>query len=48
VQVAYEQPLEAGLSEERRLFARAFASADAREGMDAFVARRAPSWSNDE
>jgi enoyl-CoA hydratase len=44
VQTAYEQPLEAGLSEERRLFALAFASDDAREGMDAFVARRAPSW----
>ena len=45
---AYEQPLEAGLGEERRLFALAFASADAREGMDAFVARRAPSWSHDD
>jgi len=44
VRAAYEQPLEAGLSEERRLFALAFASDDAREGMDAFVARRAPSW----
>ncbi len=48
VQLAYEQPLEAGLGEERRLFAQAFASADAREGMDAFVERRAPSWSHDE
>ena len=45
VQQAFEQPLEAGLREERRLFALAFASDDAREGMDAFVARRAPSWS---
>ena len=32
-------PLEAGLREERRLFALAFASDDAREGMDAFVAQ---------
>ena len=45
VDVAFEQPLETGLREERRLFALAFASDDAREGMDAFVARRAPSWS---
>ena len=45
VQQAFEQPLDAGLREERRLFALAFASDEAREGMDAFVARRAPSWS---
>jgi enoyl-CoA hydratase len=47
VQAAFEQPLERGLREERRLFALAFASADAREGMDAFVARRTPNWSNE-
>ncbi len=46
VQLAFETPLEAGLREERRLFALAFASDDAREGMDAFVARRTPNWSN--
>ena len=45
VQLAFEQPLETGLREERRLFALAFASDEAREGMDAFVERRAPSWS---
>jgi enoyl-CoA hydratase len=46
VQLAFEVPLAEGLSEERRLFAEAFASADAREGMDAFVERRAPVWSH--
>jgi enoyl-CoA hydratase len=46
VQAAFETPLEAGLAEERRLFALAFASEDAREGMDAFVERRAPVWSH--
>jgi enoyl-CoA hydratase/carnithine racemase len=46
VQLAFEAPLEEGLGEERRLFALAFASDDAREGMDAFVARRAPVWSH--
>ena len=46
VQLAFETPLEAGLGEERRLFALAFASDDAREGMDAFVERRAPVWSH--
>jgi enoyl-CoA hydratase/carnithine racemase len=46
VQVAFETPLETGLAEERRLFAEAFASADASEGMDAFVARRKPVWSH--
>jgi enoyl-CoA hydratase len=46
VHLAFESPLETGLHEERRLFALAFASDDAREGMDAFVARRAPRWSH--
>lgn len=46
VQVAFESPLETGLGEERRLFALAFASDDAREGMDAFVDRRTPRWSH--
>ena len=44
VQLAFEAPLRTGLGEERRLFALAFATDDAREGMDAFVARRAPVW----
>jgi enoyl-CoA hydratase len=46
VQLAFESPLESGLGEERRLFALAFASDDAREGMDAFIERRAPVWSH--
>jgi enoyl-CoA hydratase len=46
VQRAFETPLESGLADERRLFALAFASDDAREGMDAFVERRAPVWSH--
>ena len=46
VQLAFETPLESGLADERRLFALAFASDDAREGMDAFVERREPVWSH--
>jgi enoyl-CoA hydratase len=46
VRAAFETPLETGLGEERRLFAEAFASDDAREGMDAFAARREPVWSH--
>jgi enoyl-CoA hydratase len=46
VQIAFETPFETGLGEERRLFAEAFASDDAREGMDAFIARRKPVWSH--
>jgi enoyl-CoA hydratase len=46
VQLAFESPLETGLREERRLFALAFASDDAREGMEAFVDRREPRWSH--
>jgi enoyl-CoA hydratase len=47
VQLAFESPLASGLREERRLFALAFASDDARECMDAFVERRAPNWSHE-
>jgi enoyl-CoA hydratase len=46
VHLSFETPLETGLQEERRLFALAFASDDAREGMDAFLARRVPRWSH--
>jgi enoyl-CoA hydratase len=46
VRLAFESPLEAGLADERRLFAQVFASADAREGMDAFLERRTPVWSH--
>ncbi len=41
---AFETPLEAGLDVERRAFALAFATADAREGIDAFLAKREPAW----
>jgi enoyl-CoA hydratase len=41
---AFETPLEAGLDVERRAFALAFSTADAREGIDAFLAKRDPVW----
>jgi enoyl-CoA hydratase len=44
VQTGSEIPLEAGLALERELQARLFASADAREGISAYVARRAPTF----
>jgi enoyl-CoA hydratase/carnithine racemase len=44
VQTGAQLPLEAGLALERELQARLFASADAREGVAAFVERRAPNF----
>ncbi len=41
---AYDLPLEAGLEFERRNFFLLFASEDQKEGMAAFVAKRAPEW----
>ena len=41
---AFETPLQAGIHGERRAFAMAFASADAREGMTAFIEKRDPEW----
>jgi enoyl-CoA hydratase len=41
---AFETGLQAGIGAERRAFAMAFASTDAREGMAAFVEKREPSW----
>ena len=41
---AYEQTLEAGAAHERAAFETAFATEDAREGMRAFVEKRAPRW----
>jgi enoyl-CoA hydratase len=41
---ADELPLEAGLAFERRNFFLLFASEDQREGMDAFGAKRQPTW----
>lgn len=45
VQTGAELPLEAGLTLERELQARLFASADAKEGIAAFVEKRAPKFS---
>lgn len=42
---AFEMPLHAGLVEERRAFLALLAGADAREGVDAFLHKRAPRWS---
>ena len=44
VQTGAELPLEAGLALERELQARLFASADAREGISAYVEKRKPSF----
>ena len=41
---AYEAPLSLGLEYERRLLYLAFASEDAREGLQAFVEKRKPEW----
>ena len=44
VNLAEELPLEAGLAHERRDFYLLFATEDQREGMAAFVEKRAPDW----
>lgn len=44
INAAFETPLRAGIDGERRAFAMAFASDDAREGMTAFVDKRDPTW----
>jgi enoyl-CoA hydratase/carnithine racemase len=41
---AYELPLAEGIHLERRLFNMLFATADQKEGMAAFVAKRPPTW----
>jgi enoyl-CoA hydratase len=41
---AYESTLQLGLEYERRALYLAFASEDAREGLNAFVERRKPEW----
>jgi enoyl-CoA hydratase len=41
---AFETPLNEGLLTERRLFALLFASADQKEGMAAFIEKRAAKW----
>ncbi len=39
-----DQPLEAGIALERQLFASLFATTDQKEGMRAFLDKRAPTW----
>ncbi len=46
VNAAYETPLREGLRLERRLFHAMFATADQKEGMQAFLAKRAPEFQN--
>jgi enoyl-CoA hydratase len=41
---AYESPLQLGLEHERRLLYLAFASEDAREGLNAFLEKRKPDF----
>ena len=43
---AFELPLSEGLESEREAFAQALGSADAGEGIAAFLEKRDPSWSN--
>jgi enoyl-CoA hydratase len=44
VNAAFETTLQAGLAYERRLFYMLFATQDQKEGMDAFINKRAPNW----
>jgi len=46
VNVAFETPLAQGLLFERRVFQSLFALNDQKEGMDAFVEKRPPNFSN--
>eukprot|EP01123_Difflugia_compressa_P000627 TRINITY_DN10736_c0_g1_i1.p1 TRINITY_DN10736_c0_g1~~TRINITY_DN10736_c0_g1_i1.p1 ORF type:complete len:221 (-),score=53.25 TRINITY_DN10736_c0_g1_i1:74-643(-) len=47
VNASYETTLEQGLALERRLFQSTFATKDQKEGMDAFVSKRTPQWSDE-
>lgn len=44
VRTAFETPLSAGVEAERTAFGMAFSSADAREGIAAFLDKRPPQW----
>jgi enoyl-CoA hydratase len=44
VRTAFEASLTAGVEAERTLFSTAFGSADAAEGIDAFLSKRTPQW----
>ena len=48
VKRAADVPLEAGIEAERRAFATAFVTPDAREGIAAFLEKRTPQWSGRE
>ena len=47
VEAAFETPLQAGIGVERKAFGMAFGSADAREGIAAFLEKRDPVWEQD-
>jgi enoyl-CoA hydratase len=44
VNAVFETPLQAGLAHERRLFYMLFSTEDQKEGMDAFINKRAAEW----
>lgn len=44
INAVFEMPLQSGLAHERRLFYMLFATADQKEGMDAFVNKRKADW----
>ena len=46
VNVAYETSLQEGIRFERRVFYATFASEDRQEGMQAFIEKRTPTFSN--
>lgn len=46
VNTAYESPLAEGLAHERALYRATFATADQKEGMDAFLEKRQPHFTN--
>jgi enoyl-CoA hydratase len=44
VNAAFEMPLPASLTYERRLFYMLFSTEDQKEGMEAFITKRTPTW----
>ena len=44
VNASFEMELQAGLAYERRLFYMLFSTEDKREGMNAFINKRKPTW----
>jgi enoyl-CoA hydratase len=47
VEAAFETPLQAGIGVERKAFGMAFGSADARDGIAAYLEKRDPAWEQD-